>query len=186
MAGEDRTRGALLAGLAAVAVALGAWWWQGSAPALGRTDVAPGPSTDAFLEPGVRLVDPRTGQVLPVPEAEPDEFMVVPEEADDTQETVVYSSIWLAQSHLAPGDDPLVRQADPSPGERLLLTVSCTGGGTLMVAFMGAEEDTTLLRTTCPAEPINQPLTAYGGPLRVRFTVADGEVDLDALLAVRL
>ncbi|MFD2766636.1 hypothetical protein [Micromonospora eburnea] len=183
MAADERVRGVLLAGLALAVLAVGVWWWRDSAPVVGAVDASPSPSTRTSPE-HLFLVDPDTGQVLPGPELDPDEAVVVQQEPDVPPATVV-SDIWVARSHLLPGDAPLVQQAARSPGERHLLTVSCTGSGMLAVTFTGSEEDDTPLRTTCPARLLTQPLTASGGPLLVRFTVADGEVDLDARLVAQ-
>ncbi|MCW3813082.1 hypothetical protein ONA91_01235 [Micromonospora sp. DR5-3] len=200
MGADDRVRGALLAGLTVAALAAGGWWWQRSAPALGETGASPSPSTGAFLEPGVRLadpdtrrvtvdpdarrvtVDPETGQVLPGPEADPDAGLVVHQEPGAAAEVLSSHAVWAERSQLAPGDGPLVRQANPSAGERHLLTVSCSGPGTLTVAYSGSDQDGTPLTTTCAETPLARRIDAAGGPLLVRFTVAGGAVDLDARL----
>ncbi|MFG3687790.1 hypothetical protein [Micromonospora sp. NPDC047740] len=192
MGADDRVRGALLAGLTVAGLAAGGWWWRQAAPALGPAGASPSPSADAFLEPGVRLgdpdtrrvfVDPDTGQVIPGPEADPDEGLVVHQEPGAAAEAFSTRALWSERSHLGAGDAPLVRQTNPSAGERHLLAVSCTGPGTLTVAYSGSDQDSTPLTTTCAGTPLVRPLTAGGGgPLLVRFTVADGEVDLDARL----
>ncbi|SCE73995.1 hypothetical protein GA0074695_0732 [Micromonospora viridifaciens] len=180
MDADDRVRGVLLAGLVLAAMGLGAWWWRDSAPALGPQGASPSPSASAFLQADVWLVDPDTGQVTGGPGADPDEAVVVHQGPD--QAAVVPRSVWQERAHLVVGQDPLIRQVNPAPGERHLLTASCTGPGTLVVDWSGAEEDDSLT-TTCAATPIARPLTASGGPLLVRFTVEDGEVDLDARLS---
>lgn len=186
---DDRVRGALLAGLALAATAVGAWWWQASAPVLGPAPGAgPSPSTSAFLERGVRVaVDPQTGQLRGEadPDAgvvfrlEPDAGVAFPPGPDGAVERT--ETVWQEQSHLDPGDGPLVRQSNPAPGERQLLTISCTGSGTVTVHFLGSDEAGPLT-ATCAAVTVHS-LTASGGPLLVRFTVAGGGVDLNARLA---
>ncbi|MEU2614445.1 hypothetical protein ABZ570_23115 [Micromonospora sp. NPDC007271] len=193
MDADDRVRGVLLAGLALAAMALGAWWWRDSAPALGPTGPSPSPSS-ASLQPDVRLGDP-AGQVVGSPEADLDERVVVQLGADPDGRvlvqqgpdapgpTVVSRSVWQERSHLAAGHDPLVRQVNGAFGERHLLIASCSGPGTLTVNWSGVEEDDTSLTTTCAATPIVQRLTASGGPMLVRFTAEAGELDLNAQLS---
>ncbi|MGR6322519.1 hypothetical protein Q2K19_13000 [Micromonospora soli] len=177
MGTDDRVRTALLAGLTVAALAAGGWWWRAAAPATGPVGARPSPSAAEPTEPivgQVFQVDPSTGQVV--------------SEALDGQagpapgETLISHVVWEDRSHLGAGDDPLVRQTDPSAGERFLLTVGCTGAGTLRVAWSGAEEDGPGLVTSCSSPRTTQPITAQGGPLQTRFTVSDGAVDLDARL----
>ncbi|MGY0005186.1 hypothetical protein [Micromonospora sp. I033] len=184
MASDERIRSALLAGLTVAALAVGAGWWRAAAPALGRPEPEPTPSTGAFLEPGYRVVDPRTGQVLPGPEADPDEAVVIHQEPGDSTVTVVSDVLWHDGSHLRPGE-LVERQVASSAADRYVLTVGCTGGGALTVRWSGAEEDGEDLTMGCASGPVIRLLTADGGPLLVRFTVTGAEVDLDARLAWR-
>ncbi|OKI52806.1 hypothetical protein [Micromonospora sp. CB01531] len=190
MGADDRVRGALLAGLTVAGLAAGGWWWRQAAPVLGPTGAAPSPSADAFLEPGVRLADPDTsrvfvnldtGQVIAGPEADPDEGLVVHQEPGAPGETLSSHAVWTERSHLDAGNERMVRQTNPTAGERHFLTVSCTGSGTLTVALSGSDEDDPPHMTTC-TRTLALHFTASGGPLLVRFTVADGELDLDARL----
>nr|QZS07514.1 hypothetical protein [Micromonospora endolithica] len=186
MASDERIRRALLAGLTVAALAAGAGWWRAAAPELGRPAPAPDPtpSTAAFLEPGVRVIDPRTGQVLPGPDVDPDEAVVIHQEPGDRTATVVTDVLWHEGSHLRPGD-LVERQVASSAADRYVLTVGCTGGGALTVGWSGAEEDGQDLTMGCASGPVSRLLSAGGGPLLVRFTVTDAEVDLDARLAWR-
>ncbi|MFE9693502.1 hypothetical protein [Micromonospora sp. NPDC005806] len=173
---DDRVRTAMLAGLTVAALVTGGWWWRAAAPATGPVDAPPGPSAAEPADPlaaQVFQVDPSTGQV-------------VGEVLDGTDpapgETLSWRTVWEDRSHLGAGDDPLVRQVTPSAGERFLFTVGCTGTGTLRVVWSGSEEDGPGLETGCSGTRMTQALTAGGGPLQTRFTVTDGEADLDARL----
>ncbi|MFC0030757.1 hypothetical protein ACFFMM_14640 [Micromonospora chaiyaphumensis] len=183
MASDERIRRALLAGLTVVALAVGAGWWRAAAPTLGPTAPDPTPSADASLQPGIRVVDPRTGQVLPGPEADPGEAVVIHQEPGDPTVSVVSDVLWHDGSHLRPGD-LVERQISASPGQRYLLTVGCAGAGAgaLTVRWSGTDEDDQGLEVACGTR-VDHPLTAGGGPLLVRFTATGSAVDLDARLA---
>ncbi|NES31397.1 hypothetical protein GCE86_23800 [Micromonospora terminaliae] len=184
MASDERIRGALLAGLAVVALVAGAGWWRAAAPVLGRTGPDPAPSTGAFLEPGVRVaVDPATGQVLPGPEADPDEPVVIEEKPDGVPRwRDVSHTVWREQSRLMPDGAPVTRRANASDGARFLLTVSCSGPGTVFVGFTGSSEDDTEQGLSCGGPADRVVVSARGGPLLVRFAAVRDQVDLDARL----
>ncbi|MCI4063090.1 hypothetical protein MRQ36_11070 [Micromonospora sp. R77] len=176
---EDRVRGALLAGLAVAVLAVGGWWWRGCAPATGpvtaRTE--PTPASGAPLDRLLVTVDSEDGRVLPGPE----ETLVLHQEPDGRAE--VPSPVWVERSHLDGTGPPLVRQTNPSAGERHLLLVGCTGPGKLTVSFSGTGDGGPGLPVDCTGAPTTVAVTAAGGPLQVRFVAAGGGVDLDARLS---
>ncbi|MET8909293.1 hypothetical protein [Micromonospora sp. NPDC004551] len=183
MASDERIRGALLAGLTVAALAAGAGWWRAAAPALGRTGPEPAPSTGAFLEPGIRLVDPRTGQVLPGPEADPDESVVIHEEPGGVaRRRAVSHTVWEDQSLLAPAGPPVTRRANASDGAEFLFTVACSGAGALVVRFTGSSMDDTEQVLSCNGPPHVTVVNSRGGPLLVRFVALRDQIELDARL----
>ncbi|WP_446217258.1 hypothetical protein [Micromonospora sp. IBHARD004] len=183
---DDRLRGGLLAGLAVAALVAGGWWWRYAAPATGPVPaaVSSAPATSA-PPPAARrvLIDPEDGHIIQGPEAYLDEALVFHQESGAPNATLVSHTVWEDTSHLTKSDRPLIRQTSPSAGERYLLVVGCAGAGTLTVAFSGSGDEGSGRRVTCAELPLTVTLTAAGGPLQVRFTVADGEVDLDARLS---
>ncbi|MET8833722.1 hypothetical protein ABZV78_07385 [Micromonospora sp. NPDC004540] len=186
MASDERIRRALLAGLTVAALAAGAGWWRAAAPELGRPAPVPDPtpSTAAFLEPGVRVIDPRTGQVLPGPEADPDEPVVLHVEPDGTVERrqVTYE-VWRERSHLTPDGAPVTRRANASDAVRFRLTVGCSGPGAVAVGFTGSTDDESEQVMSCvPGTVSILVVSTTGGPLLVRFVALRDRVDLDARL----
>ncbi|MCW3841648.1 hypothetical protein ONA70_16225 [Micromonospora yasonensis] len=181
MAHDDRVRTALLAGLAAAALATGASWWQGSAPALGPIEPSPSPSRDAFLQPGVRLVDPATGQVLAG--SDPEEPVVVHVRPTDPLVTGGGAvELWHERSQLVPGSPPLARQSSTSDVGQYMLTVRCSGPGAVIIEFSGARYDLPPSNVRCGDGSQSSVVESAGGPLLVRFSAVEGEVDLDARL----
>lgn len=184
VAPDERIRRVLLAGLTVAALATGAAWWRAAAPAQGRTGPDPAPSTGAFLESGVRVaVDPRTGQVLPGPQADPDEPVVLHEEPDGVARwRDVSHTVWREQSLLMPDGAPVTRMTNASDGGKFLLRVGCSGSGGVVVGFTGSSEDDTEQGLSCngPADVLM--VSARGGPLLVRFVAVRDQVDLDARL----
>lgn len=185
---DDRWRGGLLAGLALGALVAGGWWWGEARPATGPV-ASPLSSAPPTLAPADRpsaeqfvVVDPDDGRVIQGSGPGPAESVVLHQESGAAA-LLVPDIRWEDRSHLAPGDDPLIRQSASSDGERYLLMVSCSGAGTLTVTVSGSRDDGSPTRVVCSGAPTTLPVTAAGGPLRVRFAVADGEVDLDARLA---
>lgn len=188
MAPDDRVRSVLLAGSAVVALAAGASWWRGAAPALGPVDPTPGPSATTPLDRALAVVDPATGQVvdrLTVRSAEPLLLHQEPGEAPVRLEA--RREVWRERSHLVPGGSPAVRRSGPSDETRYLLTVSCSGPGpgAVIVEFTGSGVDTPPHVVPCAdgAGKDVSVLETEGGPVVARFSAADGEVDLDARLA---
>ncbi|MEU4478190.1 hypothetical protein AB0F68_09045 [Micromonospora sp. NPDC023966] len=198
MAPDERMRSAVLAGLTVAALAAGAGWWRAAAPELGRAAPDPAPSTAAFLEPGIRVdaggprlravVDPQTGQVLdqvvlPGPEADPDEPLVIHEEPDGVvRQRAVRYEVWREKSRLTPGGAPVTRRANASDGSRFLLTVGCSGPGTVAVGFTGSNADESERVVSCDGRTDVTVLDGSGGPLLVRFVALGDRVDLDARL----
>ncbi|WP_200210267.1 hypothetical protein [Micromonospora coerulea] len=181
---DDRWRGGLLAGLAVAALAAGGWWWWQSAPATGPVPAAVGSAgpTEADLDRLV-LVSPEDGRVLAGPEADPDEPLVFHQEPGDPDATLISHTVWQDRSQLTPVGPTVVRQTSPSKGDRYLLVVSCTGTGKLVVSFSGSDDDGSDQPVACSGALFTVTLNSAGGPLRVRFTVTAGDVDLDARLA---
>ncbi|MGW5668356.1 hypothetical protein [Micromonospora sp. NPDC003776] len=182
MAAEDRVRTVLLAAATLAALALGAWWWQTSAPALGPTGASPSPSAAVFLEPGVRLVDPATGQLLDG--ADPDEALVVhvgPTAPPGTDGGA--SELWHERSHLVPGAPPLARRNSTPDFGKYVLSVRCTGPGAVVVEFSGARYDPPPGTVRCGEGGESHVVESAGRPLLVRFSAVEGGVDLDARLA---
>lgn len=185
---DDRLRGGLLAGLALGALVAGGWWWREATPATGpvAAPLSSAPPTLAPADPPSAehfvVVDPDGGRVIQGSGPGPDESVVLHQESGAAA-PLVPDTVWADRSHLAPADDPLIRQSASSDGERYLLVVTCSGSGTLTVSVSGSREDGPPARVVCSGAPTTLPVTGAGGPLRVRFAVADGEVDLDARLA---
>lgn len=181
---DDRLRGGLLAWLALAALAVGGWWWHQAAPATGPVAAPLGsgpPSLAPEPSPLDRVLVEPDGRVSRGPGTEPDVPVVIHQESGAAA-LLVSHAVWEDRSHLTPGDAPLVRQSAPSNGERHLLMVTCTGPGTLTVVVSGSREDTPQERVACSGSPTTRSVTAAGGPLLVRFSVTDGEVDLQARL----
>lgn len=181
MAPHERVRTALLAGVTVAALAVGAWWWRDAAPALGPTGPSPSPSMDAFLRPGVRLVDP-ADQVLA--SAAPDDWVIVhveptgpPGPADGAGE------LWHERSHLVPGAPPLDRRSSMADFGRYLVTVRCSGPGRLVVELSGVRYARPPSNVRCGEGVEALVVESSGAPLLVRFSAVAGEVDLDARLA---
>ncbi|MFE9954885.1 hypothetical protein [Micromonospora sp. NPDC005299] len=184
MAPDERIRRALLAGLTVAALAAGAGWWRAAAPALGSTAPDPAPSTGAFLGPGLRvMIDAETGQVLPGPEADPDEPLVLHEEPGGTAERRQVYEVWRERSRLTPDGAPFTRRANASDAVRFRLTVGCSGPGAVAVRFTGSTDDESEQVVSCvPATASILVVTTTGGPLLVRFAALRDRVDLDAQL----
>ncbi|MEU8260923.1 hypothetical protein AB0C02_09925 [Micromonospora sp. NPDC048999] len=178
----DRTRGALLAGLTVAALAVGGWWWREAAPATGPIRPTPSPSTLEPLMGRTFEIDPATGGVVGVWQTDPEDPEILPEEVDAAQVNRS-RTIWQDRSHLRPDADPLVRQVNAAPDDTFLLTIDCTGEGTLMVTYSGVDADKSEGAVTCPTAQLTIALTASGGPLLLQFTAHDGAIDLDARLA---
>lgn len=181
MAADDRVRTALLVAGTGAALALGAWWWQASAPALGPTGPSPSPSAAAFLEPGVRLVDPATGQLLDG--TDPDKALVVhvaPTAPPSPRGGG--SELWHVRSHLVPGAPPIAREYSTAGTGQYMLSVSCTGPGAVVVEFTGARYDPPPSRVRCGEGVESHVVESSSGPPLVRFSAVEGAVDLDARL----
>ena len=183
---DDRLRGGLLAGLALAALVAGGWWWRVATPATGPV-AAPVSSAPPTLAPADRpsaghfvVVDPGDGRAIGGSAPGPAESVVLQESG---AAPLVPDTVWADRSHLAPGDDPLIRQSAASDGERYVLVVTCSGAGTLFVTVSGFRDDGPPIRVVCSGTPTTLPVTAAGGPLQVRFAAVDGEVDLDGRLA---
>lgn len=183
---QDRWRGALLAGAVLVALSVGGWWWRAAAPDAGpvATPVSAepaGPADDPLARKRF-VVDAENGHLIEAPGG--DEPVVLHQESGATTPGVTHV-VWEDRSHLLPGDEPLVLESHPSAGERYLLVVSCAGAGSLTFAATGADGngDGAEQRAACTGAPTSLgPLTAAGGPLRVRFTATDFAIDLEARL----
>lgn len=176
---EDRVRGALLAGLAVVALVVGGWWWQRSAPVTGPVPARAEstPPAGASLDQLLVTVD-KDGRVLPGPE----ETLVLHQEPAAPAPGMVARTVWVERSQLDPTGPPLVRQTAAASGEDYQLLVGCTGPGKLTVTFSGAGDGGPGLPVACASPPVTIIVTASGGPLQVRFVAADGGVGLDAQL----
>ncbi|MFR9776652.1 hypothetical protein ACL02O_11420 [Micromonospora sp. MS34] len=191
MGPDDRVRTALLVGVTVAALAVGAWWWRDAAPVLGPTGgPSPSPSGAAFLQPGVRLVDPVTGQPLVEPgqplvvHQEPGEPPVIHQEPGEAPVLGgVVSEEWHERSHLVPGDRPLARLSRSSGATQYLLSIRCTGPGTVVVEFSGARYDPSPHNVRCAQSSETVAVEASGRPLLVRFAAVEGELDLDARLS---
>ncbi|GAB3240479.1 hypothetical protein GCM10027452_44520 [Micromonospora halotolerans] len=169
---------------------------------LGEGQLRPARSTGAFLEPGIRVdasaprvgsrvvVDPRTGRVLDQvelsgPEADPDAPLVVHEEPGGlARSREVTHGVWRERSLLMPGDAPVTRMANAPDAAEFLLTVRCSGPGTVVVGLTGSADDETERVLSCeePNAVSFSVVGARGGPLLVRFVALHDRVDLDAQL----
>ncbi|SCL14594.1 hypothetical protein GA0070624_0470 [Micromonospora rhizosphaerae] len=180
---DDRLRGGLIAGLALAALAAGGWWWRAAAPASGPVPAAlssaPAPVEQSPVDRF--LVDPENGYIIQATGADPDEPLVLHQKSGAAMPEVSHV-VWEDRSRLAAGDVPLARQSSSSYGERHMLVVTCSGSGALTVTIAGSLDDRPGQRVPCSGSPTTLALTSAGGPLLVRFTAADGAVDLDARL----
>ncbi|WFE37176.1 hypothetical protein [Micromonospora sp. WMMD998] len=196
MASEERIRRALLAGLTVLALALGAWWWRFTAPAL---DSTPGRSTDGIVQSRVDL-DAETGEVLPgrpagsdplvgvdprslLESSDPDRSVVIRVNPEGAARPVRVSHVvWRETSELPADGQPVVRQVTPSPGDMYQLSVGCSGGGAVVVRLTGADSDGLERVRDCDGKLDVLFVEGTGGPVRVWFTALRGEPQLDARL----
>ncbi|MFI7431054.1 hypothetical protein ACIBPB_29080 [Micromonospora sp. NPDC049836] len=185
MTPDERTRRVLLAGLTVAALVAGAWWWRAAAPAVDRADPGPTGSPAAFLEPGLRVaIDARTGQVLPGPDADPDQRVVIHQAPDGTVRQLDDSQVlWRERSHLLPDGPPVRRQTNASDADRVVLTVGCSGAGSVVVGVSGAPAAEPERTVSCGGAPEVVVLETGNRPLLVWFAALGDEVDLDARLA---
>lgn len=182
MGPDERVRTALLAGLTVAALAVGGWWWQGSAPVLGQAGPSPSPSASASPSRAVVLLDPATGQVLA--SVAPEDAVIVhrapgepPIQGDAVRE------LWHERSHLEPTGPPRARRSSASGDTRYLLSVRCTGPGAVVVEVFAAWYNPSPRNVRCGEGGQTSVLEGTGGPLLVRFSAVDGELDLDARLS---
>ncbi|WBC12834.1 hypothetical protein O7600_16770 [Micromonospora sp. WMMA1998] len=195
MASEERTRLALLAGLTVLALALGTWWWRSTAPWVGAT---PGGSADDLVrsrvdaatekdwpEPSSRsdatvvAVDPRSGELR----SDPDRSLIIQVEPDGAARPLQVSHVvWRETSRLTPGGSPLVRQANPSQGDKYRLSVGCSGDGTVTVGLSGTQSGDVERVLRCGGRLDIPLLDGNGTPMMVRFAVLRGQATLDARL----
>jgi hypothetical protein len=182
MGPDERVRTALLAGLAGLALVLGAWWWQGAVPTLGAPDPSPGPSRKAFLAPGVRASGPVPGLSLDVATPGPDDSVIRRQAPGATSRGGVAQEVWHQRAHLAPDDRPLVHQAGAGEATQYLLTVRCVGPGEVVVEYSGTGYTLPPRRVRC-GEIALIDVWAPAGPLSMRFTAVGGELELDARLS---
>lgn len=186
MTPDERTRRALLAGLTVAALVAGGWWWRAAAPAVDRAEPGPTGSPAAVLEPGFRVtIDDRTGQVLPGPDADPDQRVVIHQAPDGTVRQLDDSQVlWRERSHLRPDGPPVRRQANASDADRVVLTVNCSGAGSVVVGISGAPVAEPERTVSCAGVPEVVVLETGDRPLLVRFAALRDEVDLDARLVM--
>ncbi|MEU1846358.1 hypothetical protein [Micromonospora sediminicola] len=197
MASEERTRPALLAGLTALALVLGAWWWRSAAPSVDPATAASRPPAGADQVPSGWAVDPATGDARPAPNpavveidprsgrvvTEPDRSVVIHVEGDGgTLQGQVSHVVWRETSLLTPGGQPVVRQANPSQGDEYRMSVSCSGDGMLGVSVSGTGADDLDRVVDCGGRLDVSIVGGSGAPVRVRFSALRDEVELDARL----
>jgi hypothetical protein len=184
MGPDERLRAVLLAGLAGLALVIGAWWWQGAAPALGPTGPSPSPSTAAFLQPGVRVADPTTGQLFDGSSPGPAGQVVIHQEPGPAPaRAAVVQELWHERSWLVPGGRPLVRRATASVATHYLLNVRCVGPGAVVVEISGARYDPPPRTVRCGQAAETDVVQAAAGRLLVRFSAVEGALELDARLS---
>ncbi|MEU1754666.1 hypothetical protein ABZ436_18635 [Micromonospora matsumotoense] len=179
--GNDRLRGAVLAGAALLALVAGGWWWSATAPATGPAGMLatppPGPSTGAEATRRVVVFDVRTGRVL-----ESTELPGVSGDPDVGLPTFT-DTWWRERMTLVAGRSP-VRRESPADGARHLLQYRCSGDGTLLVSIL--HDDPPLQRrTACDGELVAWELTGPDGRTRLEFSaVGPGSVELEAQVVV--
>ncbi|NES14670.1 MULTISPECIES: hypothetical protein [Micromonospora] len=93
------------------------------------------------------------------------------------------SELWHERSHLVPGASPLARQSSTADFGRYLLTVGCSGPGTVVVELVGVRPAQPPSNVRCGEGSQSSVVESSGAPLLVRFSAVEGEVDLDARLA---
>lgn len=185
MTPDDRIRRALLAGLTVAALVAGGWWWRAAAPAVDGAGPAPTGSPTAFLEPARRVtIDSRTGQVLSGDPGDPDEQVIIHQDPDGVVRQLGDSSVlWRERAHLLPDGPPVRRQVNASDADRVLLTVDCTGPGSVALGITGAPGVEPERVMSCGGGPEVLMLETGDGPLLVRFAALRDRVDVDAQLA---
>ncbi|MFF0720202.1 hypothetical protein [Verrucosispora sp. NA02020] len=181
-----RLRGALLAGIGAVALVLGGWWWQTQAPTPSTTvsigsGAAVRHATTWRTAPGARMsvLDSRTGSVVSV---SPDRAYAPPDGPADASSDAGHRSVrraevqnvvWTESTKLSEGAS-VVRQAPIGYGESFRLRFRCVGPGDLLVTVDGARAADPIT-IGCDSAVATTEVTGTGGPVRISFSTAGAE-----------
>ncbi|MFI7021248.1 hypothetical protein [Micromonospora sp. NPDC049900] len=189
-----RLRGALLAGIGAVALALGGWWWQAQAPTPAPAPIGPGDgpwsATTWRMEPGIRtsvVLDGRSGAVV---SAHPGGGYGPPGGTADASSSADHRSpgraevrnvVWTESTKLSEGAS-VVRRAPIGYGESFRLRFRCIGPGDLLVTVDGARAADPIT-IGCDGAAATTEVTGTGGPVRISFSTAGAEpLQLEARL----
>ncbi|MDG4794317.1 hypothetical protein [Micromonospora sp. WMMD1082] len=174
-----RQRGALLAAVGAVALALGGWWWQTEAPTpappgvLGGVEVVRDGSSSASYWTRTGAVIGTSGATVGSAAAgagRPGRWRVGGGDP-----------VWTERARLGSGD-AVVRYNRIANGERHLLRFSCTGPGELLVGVRGARAAAPMT-VGCDGAVAMMEITGTGAPVWVSFSLAGSQpVQVEARL----
>ncbi|RFS43282.1 hypothetical protein D0Q02_28715 [Micromonospora craniellae] len=182
-----RLRGALLAGIGAVALVLGGWWWQAQEPTPGApASFGSGDglrsATTWRMESGTRtsvVLDAQTGAVVSAPPdggyGPPGGTMDASSSADhrSLRREEVRNVVWTELTKLTEGAS-VVRQAPIGYGETFRLRFRCVGPGDLLVTVDGARAADPIT-IGCDGAAAMTEVTGTGGPVRISFSTAGAE-----------
>ncbi|MEU5548297.1 hypothetical protein ABZ738_00855 [Micromonospora sp. NPDC047793] len=176
-----RLRGVLLAGIGAVALVLGGWWWQAQAPGA-ATSTGPGGdfrlTTTGRVEPEPRtsvMLDARTGSVVPTSPGRGYGSAEAPSSAGHrgVRRAEVRHVVWTESTKLSEGA-AVVRQTPVGYGELFQLRLRCVGPGDLLVVVVGARAADPIM-IGCDGAVATTEVTGTGGPVRISFSTAGAE-----------
>ncbi|MDG4806593.1 hypothetical protein O7634_07465 [Micromonospora sp. WMMD1120] len=200
---DDRLRSVVLYGVAALALAVGGWWWRAAAPAptagpVGASTAAPsvGRSVSTELDRARALLTAAPGERLRVrvdaagemvrTEVDPATGMITDIEGDPTwlvfegELPVFRETIWREQVTVVPGQQVVFDGSGSDP--RQVLQYRCTRPGTLVVTVTGAELNGPS-EIDCDGVTSSGVVFAHGRPFRVTLSAGGTRViDVEAQL----
>ncbi|MFC3503157.1 hypothetical protein ACFOOK_19560 [Micromonospora krabiensis] len=182
----DRLRAGILAGATALALVVGGWWWQASAPFTGPAPGAPQSSAErsARLVPtdsdngAVFRVDPSTGAAFRVDRGSaeaPGNVDGRRRGADAVEAELPHlpRTHWREQTALSP-QRGVTRQAQTTDGAHYELQHSCVGSGDLRITVYGSRSaGQDQFQVECDGSLTGVTLVGSGDPLRISLTTAD-------------
>ncbi|MFI7603665.1 hypothetical protein ACIBTV_00895 [Micromonospora sp. NPDC049366] len=180
----DRPRAAILAGATVLALVMGGWWWQASAPVTGPGVPESSVERSARLVPtdpdggAVFHVDPSTGTASRVdrgPVGAPGEVGGRRRGADAVEAELPHlpKTHWRERTALSP-QRGVTRQAHTSAGASYELQYFCVGPGELRITVYGSRSGgQDQFQVACDGSFNGVTLVGSGDPLRISLTTAD-------------